>query len=165
MEDIRINLENLNDKEREQFMALVEKAHKPKKKVWKPEKGETYWIVVGDGNIARQIWFENARDLNYWKIGNCFRTREEAVFHREKLIVTAALQRFADEHNEEIDWKDSKQDKYIIVYCCNTKELVVVCANMSKSNDVYFSSRELGKQAIKTVGEKRVKKYYLGVEE
>jgi tRNA(Ser,Leu) C12 N-acetylase TAN1 len=46
MSSITVNLENLNDNEREQLTALIEKANKPKK--WEGPKGDL--VIHGDGD-------------------------------------------------------------------------------------------------------------------
>lgn len=164
MEDIRINLENLNDKEREQFMTLVEKANKPQSKVWKPKVEEVYWSVSVTGCVVCQFWCDDKMDNNLYLYGNCFRTKEEAEFYREKLLVTAELQRFADENNEhEIKWDISP--KFFIYYRGEYGDLQIDYRSGWIHSDVWFSSREIAKKAIETIGADRIKKYYLGVEE
>lgn len=163
MNEIKVNLENLKQEEREQLMALIEKANKPQSKAWKPKEDEKYWFVMGDGKIVWQIWFENTWDLNYWKIGNCFRTKEEAEFYREKLFVTAELQRFADENNGELKWDGVT--KYYFSYDYDEKKLMCDCSYFCQNSSIYFSSYEIAQRAIETIGEERIKKYYLGVTE
>ena len=34
----------------------------------------------------------------------------------------------------------------------------------AKQNDIYFSSKEIAEQAVKEIGEERIKKYYFEVE-
>ena len=165
MEDIRINLENLNDKERKQFIALIERANKPRNKVWKPKDSEIYWSVWGFGDVFSRTWDGMNDDEGYWLMGNCFRTREEAEFYKEKLLVTAELQRFANEYNEEIDWENTLTKKWRIYYNFIERKILFSDWFSSKFSDICFSSRELCEQAIETIGEDRIKKYYFGVEE
>ena len=53
MDEIKVNLENLTDAEREQLLSIIEKANKPKNKVWKPKYGEYYWYINEFGYIYR----------------------------------------------------------------------------------------------------------------
>ena len=48
-------------------------------KQWKPKKGEKYWYYSDTCKLAICVyWEDTARDLSFWKLGNCFKTREEA---------------------------------------------------------------------------------------
>ena len=48
-------------------------------KQWKPKKGEIYWFYLyGTKNIASNRWDDGTCELILWKVGNCFKTREEA---------------------------------------------------------------------------------------
>ena len=52
------------------------------KRPWKPNLGETYYKVYtradGSLNVGWERWLNLCCDLAYWKVGNCFRTQEEA---------------------------------------------------------------------------------------
>lgn len=50
--NISVNLNNLSDEERQTLISLIEKANKPKSKVWKPEKNETFFFI--DWNCGTQ---------------------------------------------------------------------------------------------------------------
>ena len=50
-------------------------------KPWKPKKGETYWYYPNPiyfGVINSYVWDDDLTDLLFWKVGNCFKTEEEA---------------------------------------------------------------------------------------
>lgn len=50
-------------------------------KPWKPKKGETYWYyssLIHFGVINSYVWNDDLTDLLFWKVGNCFKTDEEA---------------------------------------------------------------------------------------
>ena len=54
---------------------------KPLPKPWKPKKGETYWYYpnpIHFGVINSYVWNDDLTDLLFWKVGNCFKTEEEA---------------------------------------------------------------------------------------
>ena len=102
------------------------------------------------GTITKQIY-------GIFYRATVFRTREEAEFYKEKLLVTAELQRFADEQNEE------DGENYYLCYVYGTNTLS--CLNLTNVyGTITFSSYKIGKQAIETIGAERIKKYYLGVE-
>ena len=59
--------------------------HKP----YKPNRGETYWYVEKDGNICEREWHScryMVDHLNRYKLGNCYRTKEEAEANRDKWV-------------------------------------------------------------------------------
>lgn len=162
-QNITINMENLSQEERNTFLSLIEKANKPKNKVWKPEKDETYYYSYSDGSIEEATWDNVNVDKNRYAIGNCFKTKEEAEFALERQKVITELKRFALEHNEkEIDWSDGKP-KWLIY--SNRNHVGVKYVNLLKENNIYFTSEKITQAAIKEIGEKRIKKYYFEVKE
>lgn len=134
-------------------------------KVWKPYVGQMCWFVNASGNIRNYVFFHSGEWAWRLSIGNCFKTEREAEFYRENLLVTAELQRFADEHNDVIDFGKINIRKYFIVYDLELDKFTVDYTYSYKANTIYFSSSEIAKQAIDTIGEERIKKYYLGVTE
>lgn len=48
-------------------------------KPWKPKKDERYWwFSYGGHEACSNLWKGSYSDLADWKIGNCFKTMEEA---------------------------------------------------------------------------------------
>lgn len=142
---------------------LREKLNKPANKVWKPEYENTYYYITVYGIARETVCINGKFDECTWATGNCFKTKEEAEFEAERLKVISELKRFAEEHNDPIDWEDTLQNKWFIG--AYTAKNTIGCSFVSsfKSNDIYFSSREIAQQAISEIGEERIKKYYLGV--
>lgn len=162
--NITVNMENLSQDERDILLGLIEKANKPKSKVWKPQNEEYYYCIHFDGTIDSYNW--NGWNEDTYSIGNCFKTKEEAKFALEKQKVITELKRFALENNEcEIDWNNSKQCKYQIYYDSYARKFEITFNTSLKSNNIYFSSREIAKKAIETIGEDRLKKYYFEIED
>lgn len=164
-ETLNVNLNNLTEEERNTLLALVEKcAREPEPKVWKPEIGDEYFYVKTNGEIGSAGW-DDIVDKDRYAHGDCFRTKEEAKFTVEKLKVIAELKRFAQKHNEEkIDWNDIDQEKYYFYYNCTYKRFDINLVYGTKGNAIYFSSKEIAEQAVKEIGEERIKKYYFEVE-
>lgn len=164
--NITVNMENLSKEEREQLMRLIHKSNGFNSKVWKPKCSEEYFRIAGYGEINNFSWINDVTDDTCYGIGNCFKTREDAEFALEKLKVEAELRRFAEENNEcEIDWSDRKQNKWLICYNYDSKNIDTGYDNTLRTHYIYFSSKEIAKQAIKYIGEERLKKYYFGVED
>lgn len=51
---------------------------KIRRKPWKPIKDETYYYVVEEGLTWEEDWVDDDVDLMRYKLGNCYRTKEEA---------------------------------------------------------------------------------------
>lgn len=164
MDELKVNFENLTAEERAELLKLVGKANKPKSKVWKPEREEEYYDIHDTG-IGGYVWYDSHFDNNNYAIGNCFKTREEAQNAVERFKIRAELQRYADEHNEPIDWEDNKQEKWYIRFSYWNKIVDYDYSAMARDCfQIYFSSEEIAKAAVQSVGEERIKKYLFGVE-
>lgn len=138
-----------------------------KKKWWEPEPGDAYWSLEYNGvpwkSTDEDEWSEGAI-----AIGNYFTSCDEAEFMVEKLKVIHELEKFAYENNEkEIDWNNSKQGKYYFYFDYTDMSIVIDSYYQCQDTPfaVYFTSEEIAKKAIATIGEDRIKKYYFGVEE
>lgn len=135
-----------------------------KSKDWKPREGELYFYINSNGDI--KFSYYNTRSIDKRCIGNFFKTDEEADHMVEKLKVIKELQDFALEHNdEEIDWVDNEQDKWEISYKDSNVE--PICNNYYRAQafNIYFASKEIAQEAIKKIGEDRIKKYYFDIED
>lgn len=54
---------------------VLEVVHKP----WKPENGDAYWKWATNLELAQfKRWNGDSTDFACWKLGNCFKTSEEA---------------------------------------------------------------------------------------
>ena len=71
------------------FEKLLTGKYAIKRKPWKPNDGERYWYVDERGRIWSD-YFDyyscTSHCMNYYKLGNCYRTREEAEVNRDKWI-------------------------------------------------------------------------------
>ena len=161
---LNVNMENLTEAERNQLLALVKKST-GENKVWKPEENETYYYIKAAGVINCQEYYNTSSfSTSNYEIGNCFKTKEEAEFAVEKQKVTTELKRFAQEHNDKIDWNNDDW-KYYLAYGYLDKKLTVCSTIKIKVADIYFTSKELLQEAIKAIGADRLKKYYFEVED
>lgn len=61
-----------------------------KRKPWKPKNGESYYTVEVDGHILESKFHSESKyssaHINYYKLGNCYRTCEEALANRDKWV-------------------------------------------------------------------------------
>lgn len=103
--NINIDPSKLTAEEQEILTCLVNKGKlEDKPKRWTPNKGDSYFIISGDLKVNRFIWNDDENDKRHFDGNNCFKMREEAESEAEKRRVTAELEIFALEHNNEIDW-------------------------------------------------------------
>lgn len=129
-------------------------------KVWKPEVGEEFWTICTNGFIYNSTWNDTEHDKNSYLVGNCYRTREEAEQALEIKKIDTELRRYALEHNENLDWEDTRHDKYYIGHLTDDKELDIDWVDTFKSpNQIYFTSREIALAAIEAIGRDRVEKW------
>ena len=139
-----------------------------KKNWWKPKLDENYYIICSDGSIDYNNYDRDYDDKRFMAIGNCFQTEEQAYFMIEKLKVIHELEKFAYENNEEeIDWNDTNQEKLCLTmnYMDKYIDIFYAYAWIYSPSNIYFTSKKIAKEAIKTIGEERIKKYYFGVKE
>lgn len=127
-----------------------------------PKVGEYYFHIDDTGNIYRTEYAPPYNDDDYEcrkGIGNIFETRYETVFAVEKLKVEAELREFSR------PFKHGRFDYYLffdIESDCLDVHFTSYCPPQGA---IYFESEEKAKQAIKSVGEERIKKYIFGVGE
>ena len=127
---------------------------------WKPEKFKTYWLINHDGTISDVTWIDGEFDHDFFAIGNCFRTKEDAEFAVERLKVIAELKEYAEP--EDAEWNGVKQH-YTLIYRGHIDGIKLESWTVPGNGALTFSSEETALAAVKAVGEERVKKYYLGV--
>lgn len=56
-------------------------------KPWKPKDGEAYWYWGASSEFAElSHWGGTSSDFALWKLGNCFRTEEEALTKGKEIV-------------------------------------------------------------------------------
>ena len=56
-------------------------------KPWKPKDGEAYWYWGASSEFAElSHWGGTSSDFALWKLGNCFRTKEEAKVKGKEIM-------------------------------------------------------------------------------
>lgn len=163
MEEIKVNLDNLTNEERETLLRLVEKGNKINKK---REKLETYCFISDKGAICCKNALGAVNEIRY-RLGNYFQTKEEAEFARKKQLIYQKLKDYALEHNtEELDENNLNQFKWFIRYDNKYKRIIYCLTRHSIDiNQIYFTSEEIMRAAVEEVGEDNIKKYLFGVKE
>lgn len=137
---------------------------KAPKTVYDLKVGDRYYCLDAIGEAFQSIWYDEKKDKNRLSIGNVFLTKEDAEFAIERLKVIAELKKYAKEFSDE-EWKNCNLEKYCIRYDYRFCIVDVTVSLSLKGTELYFESEEKAEEAIKAVGEDRIKKYYLGVKE
>jgi hypothetical protein len=57
-----------------------------KRKPWKPELGDGYYFISDDGLVDFDTWSNYYYDIILYKLGNCYKTKEEAEKDKDKWI-------------------------------------------------------------------------------
>ena len=60
--------------------------YKIKRKPWKPNIDDMYYYVDELGCICFDPWVNDALDLMFYKLGNCYKTKEDAEKDKDKWI-------------------------------------------------------------------------------
>lgn len=139
-----------------------------KNKVWKPNIGENYFFITSSLEVNK---FTNEGDMVDESIissYNCFKTEEEAQHMIEKLKVIKELQTFALENREEeISWSEDSRYKFYFYFDYKWKTIRITWATVSHGSpfNIYFASEKAIHDAIESIGEDRIKKYYFDVKD
>ena len=123
-------------------------------KQW-PQDGDKYYFLNGE-DFSQTTWRDDSFDFGALKVGDCYRTKKEAEFEVERRKVMTELKKFAS------DFVVGERN-YCIVWDFYAGEIYIGHRVLSKDNNLVFESEEKAQEAIKAIGEERVKKYILGV--
>jgi hypothetical protein len=128
---------------------------------WKPENNTMYWYMYNGGAIACVPWYDDEADHDFFAIGNCFRTKEDAKFAVERLKVIAELKEYAETKERS---NTAGVQHWHLAYDLSTREVVGTFSFSMLNGDIFFENEKTLQKAIDAVGKERIKKYYLGVE-
>lgn len=123
-----------------------------------PQEGDAYWFIDDEGGMSSTFYKNYYLDIYRQKIGNIFRTEEEAEFAAKKLKVEAELRKFSR------PFENGKFNHYIFFYIDGDSVEVGYKTGCHSQGAIYFESEEKAQQAIESVGIDRIKKYIFGVE-
>lgn len=82
------------------------------------EKGDDYYFVGRDGSISDWVWNGVEFEKQYYKLGNAFKTEQEAIRERDKRILLTRFKQFRDKCNGDwkADFKAQNRDKYTLFF-------------------------------------------------
>lgn len=130
---------------------LESKAGKKPYEVEVPEDIENYYYIDENGLIESLWVYDISKQIEVFKHGLAFKTKEEAEKYDEERILLFKLHKWAEEHNG--GWTPNRKgidDKFSTYYFCNSKSFSVCndwnCNTFSKLP--YFKSEEIAQQFI-----------------
>lgn len=120
--------------------------------------GDSYWSIDDLGLVERYRWDGGLFDRKMFKIGNVFKTEEEAEFMLEKLKVIQELKQMARPFK-------AGSENFLIEFDHLNMDFIIILFHKWQPayDDFYFNTEEEAQQAIKEIGENRIKKYIFGV--
>ena len=82
-----------------------------------PNLNELCYIITADGNTYPYTNRGNIGDINRIKIGNCFKTRQDAKDRMDTVVKKQEILDFIFEQNKgwTADWKDVSQKKNLVI--------------------------------------------------
>ena len=124
-----------------------------------PQDGDAYWFIDDEGGMSSTFYKNYYLDIYRQKIGNIFRTEEEAEFAAKKLRVEAELRKFSR------PFEYGKFNYYLFLNIKSDSLDTQFTSYCPPQGAIYFESGEKAQQAIEAVGAERIKKYIFGVED
>lgn len=130
--------------------------------MWKPQADETYYLIDKSGIILGTNNAEFDMDRRAIELGNCFKTEEEAQHMLEKIKIINKLRELSN-----IKFNETDDRHYMIVYDRDEEEIISnFCYSLNPIPfNVFFKTREDCENAILTIGEENLKKYYFDIVE
>lgn len=114
IEELTKQIEEI-DKQRIELQQELELEKQKNEIVYPFEKGDDYYFVGRDGYISDWVWNGVEFEKQYYKLGNVFKTKEEAEKERDKRILLTRFRQFRDKSNG--DWKPDFNDDDSWKYC------------------------------------------------
>ena len=117
---------------------------------WKPETGDRYFHIYGNGDFEEDYWFGGAADDYRAEIGNVFRTNAEIkrIVHRLK-----ARKKFLDAGGHEGMDGYEFEDKYHAYPQRCDKTLIVAKEDGVTAFDIWFETEDACQKAIDSLTE------------
>lgn len=146
-----------------ELKAEVEKKKKENKstnKRWRGRCGQNYYYVAHDNSVrCKTDYYIPVDEFRYYN-HNYFQTEDKAQKYAKVLETERQLKKFADEHNDKIDWSNTNQEKWNLCYYYSRYEVSPIrCCMVKEARVIYFSSEEIARQAIDEIGEEKIKEY------
>ena len=136
----------------------LELYQEPPKTVWDLKNGDECYFLASDGDILYWAWDNNPLKIRRRELGDLFLSKEEAENESERRKIETEMLRLGGRRKFKFDG-----DNYGI-YLCEGANNVTLCRHTLYQGLIYFDSFYEASNAIKAIGEDRLKKYIFGVE-
>ena len=128
------------------------------KTVWDLEEGEECYSLTICGNVLHGFWDGSSSSIEIRDTGGIFLTKEEAQYEIERRKVETEMLHLGGRR----EFKNGENNYYIV--CDFDSSHFAICIFNNKSDGfapmtIYFDSAKECKNAIKTIGEDRIKRY------
>ena len=136
-------------------------------KVWKPVNHQRFFSILHDGTIGNTIWNSSPYCKTAYEIGNCYETKEEAEFARDKQIFLTKFERYLRENEDEpVDWNNTNNNNFTIRldHCDDYKTILIVSWRSLQQQGAIYTTNKLVLQKFVEDNESDIKKYMFGVE-
>ena len=125
----------------------------------KLERGDKYYYIRDDGIIGEDNYAECFEDDEYIDIVNCFSDKDFAnQVYLHELLNRKLLKYAWDNEAEDCEWKGNNLHYYIF-YDKNRCVFSIDVNSCIQSQNVYFSKKDVARQAIKDVIEPFMKEH------
>lgn len=161
LEELKEKYEKLLEELEAQMKELRQNCTEEDCKRWRAKKNGLYWFISSDGIIGSSREENDPVDETRYRIGNYYKTREEAKEAIEKMKIYMQLKDLALRLNEgeKIDWANSNQYKYNIYY--EPGGLATTDAYCYQElGQIYCVNRYFLEVAEQEIGEKNLKKLF-----
>lgn len=133
-----------------------------KKHLWKPEHGDKYYYINSYVAVDVDYYCKDYDDDLRIRIGNVFKTEEEARKMVEKIKIINKLRELSN-----VDFNSTDDNAYVIGY---DRELKKIQINFHDAYNelpfnIHFETAKDCQAAIDTIGVENLKKYYFDVVE
>ena len=112
---------------------------------------EMNYLLNTYANITEEHWNYLPGDVFALEQGNIFKTKEEAVKERERRYILERLKDYIDLNGEYVIFKNDRDGSLGVLKDCDVSE-----RNRRLLGTLYFSSENIARSAIETIGEKEI---------
>lgn len=125
------------------------------------EENDLYWSIDVDGDLCQDQWNCSGFDKNCCKLGNAFKTEQEAEKERDKRILLTKFRQFRDKCNG-YGIPDGYESKYHIIFVPQRNALEVNWYGSMMPFELFggFKDERACKRAIELFGDE-IKRLYV----
>lgn len=153
IEEIQKQITELN--ERKVALQHELEVEKQKTEIEYPfEENDLYWSIDIDGDLCQDQWHCSGFDKNCFKLGNAFKTEQEAIKERDRRILLTRFRQFRDKCNGDFNLA-APNVKYYILFDNDENEIYITWTYVYNNFNPfgYFKNKTDGERAIELFGD------------